>query len=175
MKSPRSTTGAAFFCTAVFVACLSCASADAQDQNFRVRVPGLVSINASNHFEQIIHDQSDGNQTFDWQAWQVVCNNAKGAFLTFETDQAFTNTTNPSIKRDVALLLEKVSGDKWKVHTATDQTDYAGGDEVALVEARTNKATDGEFRLRVTFLEELFVNTLAGDYDMTITGTIIPK
>ena len=43
------------------------------------------------------------------------------------------------------------------------------------VEAETNRAADGEFRLRVIFREELFVNTLAGDYDLTITGTIVPK
>ena len=171
----RYTLTAAIYGTAIIVACLSCASLQAQDQKLRIRVPGLVSINASNHFEQIFYDETDADQTFDWQFWQVVCNNAKGAVLTFETDQAFTHTTNPSIKRDVALLLEIVNAKKWKITTATDQTDYAGGDEVAVVEADTKKAADGEFRLRVTFLEESFVNTLAGDYDMTITGTIVPK
>ena len=166
---------AAIYGTAIFAVCFSCASLQAQNQKHRIRVPGLLAINASNHFEQIIHDETDADQTFDWQFWQVVCNNSKGAVLTFETNQAFTHTTNPAIKRDVALLLEKVDGKKWKITTATDQTDYAGGDEVAIVEADTKKAADGEFRLRVTFLEESFVNTLAGDYDMTITGTIVPK
>jgi hypothetical protein len=154
---------------------LSCASVKAQDQTLRIRVPGLLSINASNHFEQIIHDETDGNQRFDWQYWQVVCNNAAGAVLTFETDQVFTHTTNPAFKRDVRLRLRKSGAPRWTITTGTDQTDYAGGDEVAVVEAETNRAADGEFRLRVTFLEEQFVNTLSGDYDMTITGTIVPK
>jgi hypothetical protein len=174
VKSPRSTAGAALY-GIVIAACLSCASTDAQDQRFRIRVPGIVAINASNHFEQIIHDETDADQIFDAQNWQVVCNNAAGAVLQFETDQAFTHTTNPSIKRDVHLALKKDKGPNWKVTIKNDQTDYAGGDEVALVEADTKKASDGSFDLTVTFLEELFVNTLEGDYDMTVTGTIIPK
>ena len=181
MKSPRSKTGSAFanaatYSVAIFVACLSCASAQAQDaQPFRIRVPGLLAINASNHFEQIIHDETDGNQRFDWQEWQVVCNNPAGAVLTFETDQAFTHTTSPSFKRDVRLRLRKVRAPRWTITTNVDTSDYAGGDEVAHVEAETNRAADGEFRLRVIFREELFVNTLAGDYDLTVTGTIVPK
>ena len=172
---PRRIVGAAIYVTAIVVACLSCASAHAQDQTFRIRVPGVVSINASNHFEQIIHDETDGNQTFDWQYWQVACNNAAGAVLTFQTDQVFTHTANPAFKRDVRLRLRKNGAPRWTVTQNRDETDYAGGDEVAVVEAETNRASDGEFRLRVIFLEEQFANTLAGDYDMTITGTIVPK
>lgn len=172
----RLTIGAAIYGTAIFVACLGCGSLQAQqDETYRIRVPGLVSINASNHFEQIIHDETDANQRFDWQHWQVVCNNPVGAVLTFETDQAFTHTTNPSFKRDVRLRLRKNGAPRWTITQGQDQTDYAGGDEIAVVEAETNRASDGAFRLRVIFLEELFVNTLAGDYDLTVTGTIVPK
>ncbi len=163
------------FSTAIFAVCLSCASAQAQSQKHRIRVPGLAAINASSHFEQIIHDRTDADQVFVAQNWQVVCNNPKGAVLRFETDQAFTHATNPSFKRDVRLQLAEVVTKKWKVTIPLDQTNYAGGDEVAIVEADSKKASDGTFDLTVTFLEELFVNTLAGDYDMTVTGTIIPK
>ena len=173
--SPRRTISVAVFCTAIFAACLSCASAQAQDQKFRVRVPGLAAINASSHFEQIVHDGTDADQLFASQNWQVVCNNHKGAVLTFETNQAFTHTTSPSIKRDVRLVLTKDVPSKWRVTNSADQTNYAGGDEVAIVEADTRKAVDGTFNLTVTFLEELFVDTLAGDYEMTVTGTIVPK
>jgi|CXWL01.1.fsa_nt_gi hypothetical protein len=142
---------------------------------FQIRVPDMVAINASSQFEQIIHDQTDGNQTFAWQDWQAVCNDSDGAVLTFQTDQVFTNTTDPSYKRDVRLRLRKNGAPRWTVTQNQDTTDYAGGDEVAIVQAETNRASDGAFQLRVIFLEEQFVNTLAGDYDVTVTGTIAPK
>ena len=75
-------------------------------------------------------------------------------------------------RRDVRLQLTE-SVRKWRVTKSTDQTNYAGGDEVAIVEAKTNNAAKGAFQLLVTFVEELFVNTVAGDYEMTITGTIV--
>jgi len=137
--SPRRAISAAVYGTAIFAACLSCASVQAQDQKFRVRVPGLAAINASSHFEQIVHDRTNANQVFAWQSWQVVCNNHRGAVLTFETNQAFTHTTNPSIKRDVRLELTKDVANKWRVTNSVDQTNYAGGDEVAIVEADTKR------------------------------------
>lgn len=151
------------------------------DQRFRIRVPGVVSINATNHSAHIIHDFTENFQRFDWQPWQVVCNNAAGAVVTFETDQPFTHTTQPSVKRDVFLFLSDsvetsvFPREAWRVRRATDETNYKSGYNVAKVWAEVDAPQDAKLHLKVEFLEENFAETIAGDYELTVTGTITPK
>jgi len=162
---------------------IGCGTACAQttdSETFRIRVPGEVSINATNHFAALAHDETDNNQTFPWQLWEIVSRGSKGAIVTFETDHAFTNTSNSSSKRDVQLVLEidtikTKPKPKWKLIQGTDQTDYNGGDEVAVVSADSKKAGPAYFRLQVNFIEESFASLQAGDYELTVTGTISPK
>ncbi|QDS87330.1 hypothetical protein EC9_15080 [Rosistilla ulvae] len=155
---------------------------ETQDQQrFQVRVPGLVAINATNSLAEMEHDLTEANQTFEWQPWQVTCNNVAGAIATFETDQAFTHTTNASVKRDAFLFLSNASGsiflasDDWRVTHFADETDYKMGDGVAMVTAEVTGASDGKFLLRVVYLEENLAETIAGDYELTVIGTITPK
>ena len=100
--------------------------------------------------------------------------------MTFETDQAFTNISNPIAKRNVQLVLEidtvkTKPKPKWKLIQGTDQTDYNSGDELAVVQAESKKAGPAFFRLQVNFIEESFATLQAGDYELTVTGTISPK
>ena len=140
-----------------------------------VRVPGLVSINARNDLVEIDHSLNNANQWFDWQYWQVSCNNQGGAIVTFETDQAFTHTTVATSKRDARMILARAGAPGWRITRTLGNTDYQGDDEVAVVSAESNSAGDGEFRLRVAYLEEDFNDTLLGVYELTVTGTIVPK
>lgn len=73
------------------------------------------------------------------------------------------------------LELRKAAAPRWTITENRDQTDCVGGNELPIALAETNRAADGDFALRVTFLETQFVNTLAGDYEMTLTGTITPR
>ncbi|MEZ6090743.1 MAG: hypothetical protein R3C05_22525 [Pirellulaceae bacterium] len=167
-------------CFASLIACVAVA-ADQDQQRYRVRVPGLVAINATSNSVSIEHDQTDSNQAFDWQSWQVVCNNTGGATVTFETDQAFTHTMQSDIRRDAFLFLSTASGgglfrrSDWQITRFADQTDYKNGDQTATVSAEVDRARDGTFNLRVVFLEEQFADTVAGVYELTVTGTIVPK
>ncbi len=140
-----------------------------------VQVPGLVSINATNNLVEINHSLNNANQWFDWQYWQVTCNNQRGAIVTFETDQAFTHTTEATSKRDARLILVRAGAPGWRITRTSATTDYQAGDEVAVVSAESNSPGDGEFRMRVAYLEEDFNDTFWGVYELTVTGTIVPK
>lgn len=157
-------------------------NAQQQDtERFRILVPGSVAINATNDLTQILHDETDNLQYFSWQPWQVVCNSSNGATMTMKTDQAFTHTTNPTSKRNALLWLVGDTGtsntdpDRWRITKAFGSTDYANGVEIATVAAEANKANDAEFLLQVAFVEESFSDTLEGDYECTVVGTIAPK
>jgi hypothetical protein len=140
-----------------------------------VQVPGLVSINATNNLVEIDHSLNNANQWFDWQYWQVSCNNQRGAIVTFETDQAFTHTTDATSKRDARMILVRAGAPGWRITRTLATTDYQRGDEVAVVSAESNSAGDGEFRIRMAYLEEDFNDTLLGFYELTVIGTIVPK
>ena len=176
----RTSIAALLACLASLLAC-SALAVEQDQQRYRVRVPGLVAINASSDLVSIEHDQTDSNQALDWQSWQVVCNNTGGATVTFETDQPFTHTMHGDIRRDAFLFLSNANSgglfrrNAWQITRFADQTDYKNGDQVASVSAEVNRANDGTFNLRVVFLEEQFADTVAGSYELTVTGTIVPK
>ena len=54
-------------------------------------------------------------------------------------------------------------------------TNYSLGTEVVSVAAESNKAGSAAFDIGVTLVEETFANLAAGDYEMTITGTLTAK
>ncbi|QDV68504.1 hypothetical protein Poly24_22130 [Rosistilla carotiformis] len=173
------------FSVAAIVLAMQLTTVDAEDaqdqQHYRMRVPGVVAINATNSLAHKIHDLTDANQIIDWQPWQVVCNSPAGAIATFETTQAFTHTTKPTVKRNAWLFLSRATGsfffpnDAWQVTLAADETNYAAGDGVALVRAEVSAVKTANLHLRVVFLEENFADTIAGDYELTVIGTITPK
>jgi hypothetical protein len=143
-------------------------------ETFRVRIQSLFSINAPGPEVVLTHDESNNDQAFPTQTWLVTSNNATGATVTFATDQAFTHTADISYKRDASLGLSIASGtgNAWTVNVASAQTDYANGDEVVVVSADSNRAGAASFLLDVSFIEETFTDLAAGDYEMTVTGTL---
>jgi hypothetical protein len=165
----------ALFVVAMIAMTTAHAQTASDSTTMAVQVPGLVSINATNDLVRIDHSQTNANQSFDWQDWQVTCNNRLGAIVTFETDQAFTHTTNPTSKRDARLLLVPGGAQGWRITRNLDRTNYQRGDEVAVVSAESNSPRAGQFRLRVSYIEEDFNDTLLGIYELTVTGTIVAK
>jgi hypothetical protein len=154
------------------------ASAEAQvtdTETFRVTVNSLMSIQAPSALVSQIHDQTDNDQNFPLQRWLVTANNSIGATAVFETDQAFTHTVDNSYKRDADISLTLVSGAAWSVTTATASTDYGTSLEVVSVAAESNTSGPAAFDIGVTLVEETFADLAAGDYELTITGTLTAK
>ena len=173
MKIRSSTIVAAFLCAA-FSASL-CSAADTDRQGFRVIVPTTISIAAPATSATITHDQSDSNQPFPVQTWTVKGNLATGVNVAFSTMSAFVNNADSASRRNVQLGLA-VNGAQgpasWVVTRATDSTNYLSGDEVAQVTAESDGAGSANFDLSVTFVTEDFDLFTAGQYEVTVVGTV---
>jgi hypothetical protein len=151
--------------------------ADAQatdNQVFTVTVPTVLTITGPANVS-VNHDASNNDQVFSAQQWTASVNDVDGATVIFQTNQAFTHSTATAYKRDAKLDLAIASSDptaSWAVSTATDQTNYAGADGVAAVQASSTAPGDAAFDLTVTFITTDFSSLAAGDYTTTVTATL---
>lgn len=167
-----------FTCPALFAFLIIApvvASAQSANQGYRVSVPGRMMITRVNPSVTHVHDETDDDQAMPAEQWTVKGNKKNGVTVTFSTGSAFTNVTDSAYKNDATLLLATVSTigpGVWTVDTATDTTNYAGSDEVATVQASSNKPGSATFNLTCTCMVGSFWDMLEGDYDMTVTGTV---
>ncbi len=144
-------------------------------QGFRVIVPTTISITAPPTTAVITHDRSDNNQPFPAQNWIVRGNVPNGVNVTFSTGSAFVNTIDPSSKRNVQLGLgiDSTQGPgSWRISQATDTTNYLLADEIAQVTAASNGSGSANFNVSVTFVTEDFDLFTAGNYEVTVFGTV---
>ncbi len=143
-------------------------------QKFKVVVPTSISITAPDQVE-LAHDESDENQTFPQQLWTVKGNTLTGVTVSFATQSAFTNVTDPTFKRNalVALSVDSSLGPAtWNVTQASDQTNYAANYENAVVQASSNGVGRAVFNLSVAFITDTYGTFAAGDYETTVVGTV---
>ena len=167
-----------FICPILFAALLIVpvvASAQSANQGYKVTVPGVMAISVANPSVSHLHDTTDDDQGFDPEQWTVKGNKKNGVTVTFSTGSAFTHETDSGYKNDVTLLLTPVSSvgpGVWTIDTASDTTNHGGGDEVATVQASSDKPGQATFELTCTCLVGTFWEMLEGDYDMTVTGTV---
>lgn len=153
----------------------SVASAQETDtQTFNVDVPVSLSIAAPTASETITHDETDDDQSFAVQTWDVAGNPGAGVNVSFSTGSAFTHNTNSAFKADVKLNLtvKSESGADFTVPTFEDTTSIAGSDETATVVASSDGPGTAELDLAVTFITGAFTDLAAGTYSTTVTGTI---
>ena len=124
----------------------------------------------------ITHDGTNNNQAFGLQQWEIHSNAKKGASVNFQTTNAFRNTFGGvTIKRDAKIQLDidrQEVAANWVVTSAVSQTNYAVGNEVAVVSAISAAPGDATFNVRVTFIETDFSALRAGTYSTTVVGTI---
>ncbi|MBC8115497.1 MAG: hypothetical protein H7062_14020 [Candidatus Saccharimonas sp.] len=124
----------------------------------------------------ITHDGTNNDQPFGLQQWEIRDNAKRGATVTFETRTAFRNTAGPgTVKRDARLqmsIARQEAGGDWVVTQATDQTNYAVGDEFAIVSATSTDRGDATFNIFVTFVTSDFSTLRAGTYSTTVIGTV---
>jgi hypothetical protein len=144
-------------------------------QGFRVIVPTTISITAPPTTAVITHDLSDNNQPFPDQNWVVRGNIPNGVNVTFSTGSAFVNTLDVTAKRNVQLGLGIAATQgpgSWVVSPATDTTNYLVNDEIAQVGASSNGSGSANFNVSVTFVTEDFDLFTAGNYEVTVFGTV---
>ncbi|TWU03282.1 hypothetical protein [Neorhodopirellula pilleata] len=149
-------------------------AATTDSQKFTVTVPANISIVAPID-AAITHDESNSNQPFPPQSWQVVGNSIAGVSVAFSTGSAFVHKTDPTYKKDVVLGLSvgTASGPGvWTVNQPTDTTDHTNSDNVATVTASSNGTTIATFALAVSFVTGTYGTFPAGDYETTVTGTV---
>lgn len=161
---------------AVFVASMEAMAIDpvSATQKFTVSVPSNISITPP-AAASITHNESDSNQAFPNQSWLVKGNVLNGVSVSFATGSAFVHKTDSSFKRNAKLDLSVGSTQgpaTWSVSTASDTTDYANNDGVATVVASSTGVGRANMNLLVTFITDTFGTFAAGDYEMTVTGTV---
>ena len=162
---------------AVLSTCFVVESGSAQttdSQKFTVTVPTNISIVAPVD-AALTHDETNSNQAFPSQAWQVVGNNLEGVSVSFSTTSAFVHSADPSYKRDaqLGLVVSTSSGPgTWNVTQGSDTTDYANSDNEATVTAASNGTSNATFGLAVSFITGTYGSFPAGDYETTVTGTV---
>jgi hypothetical protein len=156
------------------VAPMSAMAQTSGTQNFTVNVPTSVSITAP-AAASITHDQTDNPQVFPTQAWVVKGNASTGLNVNFSTAQPFTHTVDNTFKRDCRLQLAVGTTQgpaSWNVTTASDVSNYASGDNTALVAATSTGVGRANMNLTVSFITNEFGVFAAGDYTTTVTGTV---
>lgn len=170
------TQNAPFLAVLVCLGLSTSAQAQVNDSElFRVTVKSRLSIAAPTGTVSQFHDETDNDQSFPLQRWTVISNNVAGATAVFETTQAFTHTVDSTYKRDASLALALVSGTSWNVTTPTATTAYASSNEVVSVAAESSGPGSAAFDLAVSLVEETFADLAAGDYEMTVVGTLTAK
>jgi hypothetical protein len=143
-------------------------------QRYRVRVPFRLIVISGAPDISIVHDQTDNDQVFPPQPWFVRGTWPFGVTVTLATSQAFTHTAAPTFKRDARLDLEIVDTQgfaTWTLDVPSDRTNYATGDEQAVVQASSNFLGRAELALTVTFLTVQYADLAAGNYELTVVGT----
>ena len=149
--------------------------ATAQQQSFRIRVPVSAVIEAPSSAVQIVHDESDADQSFPPQYWSVRGTYAAGMRVSFSTQHAFTHTENTDFRRDakIQLAIKETDGPgMWNIDQSEDSTQYRSNDELAIVSASSNGIGRAKLAITVSFLTEEFGDFLPGDYQTQVVGTV---
>jgi len=151
-------------------------SATIDDQKFAVTVPSRLLITAPVADPgQIYTGPGNANISFPREDWLVATNSLNGATVVLQTATCFQHAVDPLLKRDgrLALRVNSTSGPGlWAVTRASDTTDYASGDEDAIVQAISNSIGEANLGLTVTFMTGIGADLVEGDYSLTVIGTI---
>ena len=164
---------------AVFAACaFALQAAQAQElgsQNYTVRVRPTIALNILRPGQVTNHPGTADDIIFDESLWLAQCNAPAGCTLRFQSDHAFVNSRFPQEKRDLELRIRSAFVSPfagWQVDTLVDQTDYAAGDEEAVVQMSSGATGLAFVFLRIQFMTGDPSALVGGPYFTTITGTI---
>lgn len=165
------------FALAVLMVAATVNTAAAQttdSQKFTVIVPGAISITAPANVE-ITHDETENDQSFAPQGWEVKGNVLSGVSVSIATDSHFQHTTETEGKRDAKIDLSigaTTGAANWTVTQATAQTNYANNNGIATVQATSDDSGSAFLNVDMTFITDGFGSFPAGTYEATVTGTV---
>ena len=144
-------------------------------QDFLVRVPQRISIQAPTVGANADLPPDETRVQVPQQLWDISANTASGATVQFSTEQSFHNLDDDSIRRDAQLNVSIISQSRagaWTVTHSEDITAHQIGEESASVQVRSIQAGAAVIGLTVTFLQGDALSTPGGDYVTTVVGTI---
>lgn len=125
--------------------------------------------------QSLTHDRSDAPQVFPEVVWQLYSGIDSGGYTAQWTCEPFSHSTQNTLKADAKLAIRVVASDgsaNWTATVPSDQTAYATGDQSAAVAAQSVAVGDGQVGLTVTFVDNDYSRLAAGDYTITVVGTI---
>jgi hypothetical protein len=125
--------------------------------------------------QTIAHNGGDAPQLFSEVAWQLTSGLDALGYTAQWNCGPFQHTGRATLKADCKLdvrVLASGGSANWSITAPSDQTNYFGGDQTAVVAAQSFAVGDGEIGLTVTFLNNDFSRLGAGNYTVTVTGTI---
>lgn len=165
------------------IACLTIAAlfsqtdacAQSSDANYTVHIPPFMALDALRGPQYRMHPGTSSDILMTNSLWWARTASGTGSTVTFSTDDPFQNTGNSDYERDVRLRIPNMfvsPGSGWAFDTATDQTNYAAGDDVATVQVSSDTAGVALIVLHVTFITGDPATLAGGEYEVTVTGTI---
>ena len=164
----------------ISVIAIALASSDAfgqaQDSNvLTVYVPPAMSLRALRPDVNVTHPETPGNIRMTNSLWWATTASSTGSTIRFTSSTPFINQSVPSVRRDVRLTSPRLFGSGsagWSYNVATDQTDYANGDNDAQVEITGTGPGIALIFLEVVFITGDLPSLAGGDYVTTVVGTI---
>ena len=125
--------------------------------------------------QSITHRGDDATQAFPEVVWQLNSGLDPQGYAAHWSCAPFQHSGQPSLKvncRLQARILASLGAANWTITVPGDQTDHFGGDNTAIVAAQSFAAGDGEVGLTVTFIDSDYSKLGAGNYSVTVIGTI---
>jgi hypothetical protein len=154
-------------------ACASVASGQSEDTTYTVTVPVNMSLRPLQGPRSSDHPNTSGNITFTNSSWLAYTASTTGSTVVFKAETPFKVVSNPTLQRDVRLLVKQPFGSGGWVRTVTtSQTDYAAGDLNAEVAVSSSGPGFAFIFVNVTFLTGDLNTLTGGDYELTLVGTI---
>ena len=158
------------------VCSFAASSVGAQDStDYTVVVPAAMSLEALRGPAVAVHPLTTANVVLTDSRWRARSSSPTGSTVVFQTDHSFWNQEDPAFKRDAIIRLTQLQGPPqggWTINVAQDQTNYAGGDEVATVSMSSTAAGMQMVRMEVEFITGDLPSLRTGDYLLTVIGTI---
>ena len=145
------------------------------EHDLTVYVPPAMSLRALRPDQSVTHPETPADITMSNSLWWATTSSATGSTIRFTSDTPFINQDRPSYKRDVRLHSPRLFGNPsagWSFDTTTDQTDYAAGDDQAVVQISGTGPGIALIFLQVTFITGNVATLAGGDYEVTVVGTI---
>ena len=158
---------------------------DPLTQRFTLTVPRNITITCPNINVTMTHDETDTNQTFPTQTWEVKGNTTNGVTVTFQLTGPFdliggTGQTHQMRDASLAIAIASTQGPAvWTPGAPTIATDILGGGAAPIYSADSTGVGRAFFDLDMTFVNALgpdgYGSYQAGDYTTTVIGTVSEK